>query len=239
MLRGLIVDLDDTLVDTEDARGRARAAVLAEVASCGHDPAAYWRAYARVEPDVFRLFADGAITKADYRVRRFADSLAAAGHEPDAELAERLNRLWLGQTTERAMLVPGARSLLDDAASRGIAVVVLTNGTSDEQQAKVDAVGIRPALADVLVSDAIGAAKPARRAFARALAALELPAESVAMIGNSLPEDIEGAIGAGIAAVLFDRARRYPDYRGHVARELADALTAAGEAVAGALASRR
>ena len=214
MLQGLIVDLDDTLVDTAGAKARARAAVMREVAASGLDATACWRAFERVEPGLFELFERGAIAKDEYRLRRFADALGAAGAEPPPDLSARLNRVWLEETTERATLLPDARGFLEAAARADLPVVVLSNGMADEQGAKVAAAGIRDAVDDVLVSESIGAAKPSRAAFECALRALGLPPGRAAMLGNSLFHDVEGAAAAGIPAILVDRAGEHPEYAG-------------------------
>jgi putative hydrolase of the HAD superfamily len=51
------------------------------------------------------------------------------------------------------------------------------------------------------------------------------PAEAV-MVGDTIEDDVEGAIAMGMRAVLLDREGRHPDYAGRLGdlRELPAAL---------------
>ncbi|MGH3039316.1 MAG: HAD family hydrolase [Gaiellaceae bacterium] len=56
-----------------------------------------------------------------------------------------------------------------------------------------------------------GKVKPSPTIFRAALALLEVEPEAAAMVGDSLPDDIEGARALGMRALLLDRDGRYPD----------------------------
>ena len=61
----------------------------------------------------------------------------------------------------------------------------------------------------VVVSAAVGLAKPDARIFDRAVAAARLPRDRLLYVGDHYGDDIAGARGAGIDAVLVDRAKRH------------------------------
>jgi putative hydrolase of the HAD superfamily len=78
----------------------------------------------------------------------------------------------------------------------------------------------------VLTSGAHGKTKPHETIFRALLEALEVEPECAAMVGDTLHEDIEGALAVGMKAVLLDRAGRHPEIEGRLVdlRGLAGAL---------------
>jgi putative hydrolase of the HAD superfamily len=57
----------------------------------------------------------------------------------------------------------------------------------------------------VVVSAEVGAAKPAREIFERALREVQCAASRAVFVGDSPETDVAGALGAGLRAVLLDR----------------------------------
>ena len=76
------------------------------------------------------------------------------------------------------------------------------------------------------LSSETGYCKPDREIFNAAVRALDVPVSDVLLVGDSLHDDVEAAIAAGLNAVLIDRGRRYPEVR-HVPQifSLKDILT--------------
>ena len=64
----------------------------------------------------------------------------------------------------------------------------------------------------VLTSRAHGKTKPHATIFRRMLELLEVPAEESMMVGDTVDDDIEGALAVGMRAVLVDREGRYPEH---------------------------
>jgi REG-2-like HAD superfamily hydrolase len=60
----------------------------------------------------------------------------------------------------------------------------------------------------------VGEMKPSPLIFATALAALGEPAVNVVMVGDSLEDDVRGALACGLSAVLIDRGGRAPSVAG-------------------------
>jgi putative hydrolase of the HAD superfamily len=96
-------------------------------------------------------------------------------------------------------LKPDADALL--RSFRGVTVLV-TNGPSVLQRAKIAAAGLVDRLDHVLVSEEQGLRKPQAVIFEKALALAGCAAEDAMMIGDDPRTDIAGARAAGIAAVL-------------------------------------
>jgi putative hydrolase of the HAD superfamily len=80
-------------------------------------------------------------------------------------------------------------------------------------------------------SRAHGYTKPAPTIFRAALDTLQVAPERTVMVGDSLEDDIEGALALGMAAILLDRDGRHPDFEPRLER-LSDLPAALGLAQA-------
>jgi putative hydrolase of the HAD superfamily len=87
---------------------------------------------------------------------------------------------------------------------RGISLHIISNFDS-RIYAVLDALELRSWFTTITISTAVGAAKPDRLIFDHALAQAKCSADRAFHIGDSYREDYEGAIAAGIKAVLIDR----------------------------------
>jgi putative hydrolase of the HAD superfamily len=78
----------------------------------------------------------------------------------------------------------------------------------------------------VLTSHAHGKTKPHESIFRAMLARLGVAAAEAAMVGDTLDDDVEGALAVGMRAVLVDREGRHPEVDGALRdlRELTAAL---------------
>ena len=194
----MVVDLDDTLIASAQARARARR-MLARYGIRGRD-------FARADWRWWRKFSAENLTMEQLRAGRMADvgvADPAVAHE--ADLAYR-------SVGSAINLRRGARALLEGIRDAGMRAVILTNGSIDPQRAKAERTGLLHLVAGVVVSEEAGFHKPDPRAFAAALAVTGDPPERAAMVGDRWEFDIEGALAAGFArAVWVSRTRRRSD----------------------------
>jgi putative hydrolase of the HAD superfamily len=65
-------------------------------------------------------------------------------------------------------------------------------------------------------SGSYGKVKPSPQIFAAALELVGVKADEAVMVGDSVEDDIEGAIACGMRAILLDRAGRYPERRDRI-----------------------
>jgi putative hydrolase of the HAD superfamily len=63
----------------------------------------------------------------------------------------------------------------------------------------------------VLTSRVHGKTKPHETIFNRMLELLRVDAGEAVMVGDTLEDDVEGALAVGMRAILVDREGRYPD----------------------------
>jgi HAD superfamily hydrolase (TIGR01549 family) len=105
-------------------------------------------------------------------------------------------------------LYEDALPTLDALRQRGLKLGLLSNTARDmdefvaHHRLTVDA---------VLSSRAHGKTKPHETIFRRMLELLDVPPEAAMMVGDTVDDDVEGALAVGMRAVLVDREGRYPD----------------------------
>ena len=223
-LRGILFDLDDTLADssgTEEIVWEVVADTIAEHVP-GVERAELRRRYLDVLERHYAELAAGRIDFLTFRRRRLEDALSPWGEVSD-ELLERYVAA-KSRIADELQPFPQAVATVRALRGAGIRVGVLTNGPSDFQRRKLEVSGLGPELDAIAISEELGAAKPEREAFERALALLGTRAEETAMVGDSLANDVAGGLAAGLAAVVWMPGRRDGELPAgaHLARELAE-----------------
>ncbi len=152
-------------------------------------------------------FDEGRDAAAVARLRRrcaevLRDALPGRGELDLGELTAAL----LGALRFRAY--PDAAPAIDSLRRRGVRVVVASNWdvSLSETLARV---GLLDRLDGVVTSASVGERKPSARLFARALAvAGATDPTAVVHVGDTIREDVEGALAAGLRAVLVRRDGR-------------------------------
>jgi putative hydrolase of the HAD superfamily len=117
---------------------------------------------------------------------------------------------------------PDAHDTLPRLRARGLRLVVVSNWDCD-LPAVLRGVGLGEQLDGAVSSGEVGRPKPAPGIFQTALAAAEVSAAQALHVGDSVKNDVLGALDAGIAPVLLRRAPRMqpssPQMGGAFARE--------------------
>ncbi len=98
----------------------------------------------------------------------------------------------------------GAFEALQIFSSLNIRMVVITNGTSQNQRGKLDRFNLNKFFEFVLVDTEVGFSKPDIRIYELALKKLSLQPNEVWMIGDNLVWDIEAPQKLGIYSVWND-----------------------------------
>ena len=204
MIKHIIFDLDDTLCDYRKAKENARPHINEVLKTFGIDIDGFWNRFNRVEPLLFRQFADRSLTRDEYRIRRFADVLEGS-HPRFLEISSELNHIHMRETNQKTELFYDTIPLMKVLRAKDIEAVILTNGPSDGQRAKFKTLGLSRYIQRIYISEEIGFSKPNRRAFEFVLRDLDAAVPDVLMVGDSIENDIDGAEQAGIKAVLIDR----------------------------------
>jgi HAD superfamily hydrolase (TIGR01549 family) len=106
-------------------------------------------------------------------------------------------------------LYEDAVAAIDDLRADGLKVGLLSNSARNLSEFVTHH---RLAVDAVLTSRDHGKTKPHETIFRRMLELLDVDAAEALMVGDTVEDDIEGALAVGMRAVLLDREGRYPEH---------------------------
>ncbi len=214
MLRALLFDLDDTLLQTH-ATHTAAVRRSCEVAAAHHPDwslprlqAAFHAAHTELE----RRLERGQVifpTQFLFRAHVWEHTLRACGLP--ADLGEHLAQVYLEERDREHRLFPDAVLWLNRFREE-YTLVLVTNGLADFQRQKIERTDLASHLDHIVVSGELGSWKPDGGIFTHALSLAGTGPEHAVMIGDSLRHDIRGANEAGIRSVWM---RRYHHLEPH------------------------
>jgi len=223
----LFFDLDDTLLDHTGAEARAQRETFAAFGTLfGSLAFADWLgAYRGSNALLWAAYGRAEIGREELHRRRFADPLSSFGL--DAGAAEEVGAAYLERYRRSWRLNEGAEELLAAAAELG-EVGVLSNGFRELQRAKIARFELERWVRHVVLSEEVGAMKPARAIFDAAVRAAcgegGADGRRKLYLGDHFETDVLGARAAGWFPVYFNPGRLpLPAPALHVAR-LTDAI---------------
>lgn len=205
---GVLLDIDDTLVDTRAAFAAALSAVAA--VHLPHVPAerhpellATWRADAGGH---YARYTRGEVAYDDQRRAR-ANELHAlhGGPELDVEAYTEWNRLFDAAFRDAWAPHDDAAEAVDALIAAGVAVGCLSNAAIAYQTAKLEAVGLADRVPLLVGVDTFGVGKPDPRVFLEAARRLGTDPARTAYVGDELDVDAVAAGATGMLGVWLDR----------------------------------
>ena len=169
----LLFDADGTLFDFERAESAALRQVF-QLIGTAFDPV-YLTEYRRINQTLWQEVEEGEVKPTSVKVRRFELLLNTIeiAYSPDA-----LSARYLECVAECSELIQGAAEVLE-ALHRKYQVAILTNGFQVVQRGRPPRSTIRPYIAEIIISEEIGFAKPAKEFFDVALARLGHPSPQI------------------------------------------------------------
>ena len=205
MIRAVLIDLDDTLVDHQHAM-RTALRVLhdqdSRLQALGFDfLLAEWQ---RVLEDMHDDVALGRIPVHESRIIRYRHFYELAGAPVDRAEAEAIAASHVQTYMGNRRVVPGAVALMETLRQH-VRIAVVTNNTVLEQDEKLETFGLWPHVDALITSEECGVAKPDRAIFDSALERLGVAAQEAVMVGDSWANDIVGAANVGMRAVWLNR----------------------------------
>jgi putative hydrolase of the HAD superfamily len=205
----IIFDLDDTLI------GRTGRVQDAWLEALGHVPELIERHELTVIVDALnaargRAWADAqrragpALDYAGARAALVIDALTQLGFGGDSEMAARLTESISHNTGRSSFLNKGALEVLDAVRDSGVPMALLTNGESRTQRSKIERFALEPYFRHILIEEEIGAGKPFKEAYFKALEHLNCAAADIWMIGDHLENDIAAAKRHDIRTIWYN-----------------------------------
>lgn len=230
-VRGMLLDVDDTLLGTREAMvcaGREAARTLWPDA----DPALLAVAGVRFRDDPsghFRAFTRGELDFATMRALRVRDLSRWLGQEPRTEDAGAWNDAFEAEFAHLLRPFDDVVTTLRACRDRGWSTVLLTNSSTAYTRRKLGLAGLGDAVAElsagVVTKDTLGVGKPAAEVFHHACALMGREPGEVVHVGDELDMDTCGALAAGLGAAWIRRPG-YGQEQAHVEHAAAHGLRA-------------
>ena len=206
--KDLFVDFDDTLYDTY---GNAVIS-LRETFDAYRldrfftDPQVFYDAYWSANIDLWMRYSHGEITRDYLIVERFRRPLSVGqGLGVTEALCLEMSDRFLDFCSSKPGVIEGARDLMDYLKQKGYRMHMCSNGFHEVQYKKLAACGFRDYFDTIILSEDAGVNKPSPLYFDYAFKVSCADRETTLMIGDNLQTDIQGALSAGIDALLFNR----------------------------------
>lgn len=165
---------------------------------------ALWGHFTRGEHPMFRKLQQLA---PEYRRNAWTRGLAALGVD-DPALGAELAEQFPAKRRSLPLIYDETYEVLKELRGTGYKLLLLTNGSPDLQQEKLDGVPeLAPYFDEIVISGDFGEGKPSPRLFQHAMDKLGISAQEGIMVGDKLTTDIQGANGVGMASVWINRNR--------------------------------
>jgi putative hydrolase of the HAD superfamily len=209
--RGILVDLDDTIIDDTGSMMQCWVEVCERAAADlnGVKPDQLFavidarRDWFWADPDRHR---EGRLQLRETTVRIVQVALTDLGFESPA-LASEIGEAYRDLRDERLTLFPGAVETLAALRERGVALAMLTNGAAKPQRAKIKRFDLERYFDCIVVEGEFGAGKPEPRVYEHALDSLGVTPEKAWCIGDNLEWDVGAPMALGIFGIWHDPQR--------------------------------
>jgi putative hydrolase of the HAD superfamily len=206
-IRALVLDVDDTIVDTEGAMVQAGTVAAAAVWPewQGEHRAVAQRYYDDPER-WFQRYAAGDVGFDAMRAGRLGEVARALGLDLPEGAHRRYEDAYAPAFRSAQRLFPDVPDLLEAAQGRGLPVALLTNSAHAPTRVKLEALGLHDRFDVVVTTDTLGFGKPDARVYLEACRQVGAEPGEVVCLGDSLEWDVLGARAAGLRAIWLDRA---------------------------------
>ena len=209
--RGILFDLDDTLVVFDGVAEPAWREVCARYAGRAGLPAEELRGAIREVARAYWSDAErhrvGRLSLEETRRSIVAEALRRRGIAGD-ELARTIADDYSRLQESRIALFPDALETLGALRAAGVRLALVTNGNAVLQRRKIDRFGLERYFEACLVEGELGFGKPDRRVFELGLRAMGTEPDEAWCVGDNLDWDVRGAQAVGITAIWKDNHRR-------------------------------
>jgi putative hydrolase of the HAD superfamily len=207
VITALLLDVDDTLIDTRAAMLAAGQAAVAElwphVGSEVHRAAGVQ--FHGDPGGFFGRFSAGEMSFAQMRQARVAHLVESFSLGVIDEVNLRFEDAYEPVFSANVRLFDDVRPFLEAASTVGIPMGLLTNSSARYTQQKLQITGLAGVFAVVATRDTLGFGKPDPRAFHHVCQLLRsAPAETI-YVGDDLQIDAMAAKDAGLSAVWLQR----------------------------------
>ncbi len=221
-VQALYFDLDNTLIDHSAAEEKAFALSFNDAALHRgvYTREALLRRYRIHNDALWEQYRQGHISSDDVRLKRWDATLAEQfphAHTVPEISVEHVSALYLQHYDHSSVLMEGAAEVVQIAKLTMKFCGLITNGFPEQVRQKLENLGWTNLFDAVVISEAVGVAKPNRRIFEVARDLSGASERELVYVGDNYDVDMVGAYHAGWRTVWFDRLESHrPQYHEHV-----------------------
>ncbi|XP_026869971.2 N-acylneuraminate-9-phosphatase [Electrophorus electricus] len=202
-ISAIVFDLDNTLVDTagsgqvafkkvcELLKGKVEHANVDDICK---------RFTQKLLTEVFDPSGDRSID--EVRINHWQDALHESTVDPSQGLASDCYYTWKTTRLQTLALSPEVLALLEELRS-SYKLLLLTNGDTQTQREKIEAVRCEGLFNSVVVGGEHAEQKPAASIFTHCFELLGVEPQDCVMVGDSLDTDVQGGFNAGVRATVW------------------------------------
>lgn len=205
MYKALLLDLDDTLVNSGQVYDRAlrfSSDFLAEKYNLNRDD--FYKIVYEKHLIVHRNFPT--VHTRHSRILVFRLALEDVMDDYDLALLPDVEDLYWDFFMKNIKVYPGVTDALEFLGKRGVKIAVVSDGSLELRIRKLKTVGLLQYLDELVASEEVIFEKPFSAIFTLALSRLKVEPENAVMLGNDYKSDVRGAQLVGLKAGIFDPA---------------------------------
>lgn len=201
MIKYLLFDIDDTLLDFGKAEAYAISRAFSEVGIPVTD--GLIARYSEINDFVWSMLEKGEMTREEILLYRFSLLFEERGIKVEPEKIQKIYEWRLG---EGHYFIDGAPELLDALYGK-YKLYIVSNGTLSVQERRIKSSGIGKNFEDIFISERIGHNKPSREFFDTCFARIpDFNKTEALIIGDRLSSDILGGINCGVKTCWYNPA---------------------------------
>lgn len=199
MIKTVLLDLDDTILDFKACEKQALSAALT---ACGISFAeSDLSDYSKINDGMWKMLEKGEITREELKNKRFEVFLSRYSVRISATA---FADVYMDHLSKTGVLINGAKELLETLSKR-YDVYAVTNGYEYTQNGRIKSADIGKYFKHVFISQNIGAVKPQKAFFDYCAAYIPgFSPETAVLIGDSPTSDISGGNAYGIFTIRFN-----------------------------------
>lgn len=212
MIKNILFDLDDTLLDFKKSEHSALTKTLINL---DIEPSEEnISTYSRINAEQWKLLELGKITRDEVRLRRYSLFFEAIGISRDPKVA---GAYYEDKLSNECFLIDGAIETLDELFGK-YSLYVVSNGNAHVQRGRIKCADLAKYFDGIFISHEIGYTKPSVEFFNFCFENIkDFKREKTVIVGDSLSSDIKGGKNAGITTIWFnpdgiDAGDMRPDY---------------------------
>ncbi|MGZ3654810.1 MAG: HAD family hydrolase [Bdellovibrionota bacterium] len=205
MIRAVLFDLDDTLIDHTTAIRAAVTELYAQrpelITKFTEEPA-FQKAWVDVQDKYYPAYLRGSMSHAEQkilRIRELWQPLANLTEEGCFQIYDHFQMLYAKNWKIFPDVFPCLEALVP------LKIGLISNGWGRQQREKLELEGLGKKIEIVVISSEVGMAKPDPRIFQMACAALGVPPSETIYVGDLYDLDVQGPNQAGLLPVWLRR----------------------------------